>query len=218
MILKNLHSVMERIKEQVLSEYRDALAANNMNASKNLSKNATTYTNIEENIEGYMEEVLFEVPADGDKIGYKYNNYLYYYFLEYGRKSGNYPPPDAILYWMVDKHLDVRDSKKRPIGQIGYAGVEKILSALKNPKGMKSLGLTKDEKGYKSAAYAISRSIGISGTKYSHTKPQPINNIILNNMMKWEQDIINAIEKDISEGINVKLNDIKLGGIIEIRV
>lgn len=83
----------------------------------------------------------------------------YAYYVEFGRRAGNWPPFRFIYQWVREKHLTKREEEPKPMAK---------------PKGKKQKALSKGKRynpheSYDneamSIAYAIQRSIGENGSK-----------------------------------------------------
>ena len=178
----NLNSVMEEIKDEILVLYREQLASRGINATGNLSKNASTKVDVTDIGSKHFEDIIFEVP----------NEYLYYYFVEFGRgpsknkgKKGD-SLLGKIMNWMVVKNIS---APSLPIPTILKSFGKKGAKIRKT--------FNQQDRDFTSLAFAITRHIHQHGTKGYRNPPEVLNTILENNYNKWERMIIEGFNKDI---------------------
>lgn len=84
----NLAAILEEYGQRAEAYYRDELIAKGKNASYQL-----------------MNSVHYSVTHEGQTFAVSLSLLDYWKFIEYGRRPGKYPPPEAILQWIKIKPI-----------------------------------------------------------------------------------------------------------------
>lgn len=89
----HLRAVLEEYGKMAEAYYRDSLIAKKKNASYRL-----------------MSSVHYSTTFEGNTFAVSLELLEYWKFIEYGRKPGRYPPPEAIIEWIKVKPITPRPS------------------------------------------------------------------------------------------------------------
>lgn len=154
----NLRAVLMAYGKQAQELYKYNLGLKAKNASRKLADSVSF--NVKENDQNFTVSLSLED---------------YWRYIEYGRKPGKFPPPDAILAW-----IKVKPVLPRPMTSLPPSALGKRNTRLPSPKSL---------------AYLIGRKIAKEGIE-----PTPIMEVSSKQVFdQFIDDIRYALRKDVGD-------------------